>query len=506
MRSKKTLLNTIMALVEEFISIVCAFILPRLILQVYGSKYNGLTTSISQFLACAVLLRAGIGGATRAALYKPIAEGNKNKIDSIIKATDNFMKKIAMILLIAIVIMAIVYPFLVKNEFSWFFTFSLFIIIGASTFAESFFGITYLIFLQANQKLWVTSVLKSICMILNVIIAVVFLLNGASIHVVKLVSATIYVVYPIVLGIYVRKKYNINKDVEPDNSAISQRWDAFWHQVATFITNNTDVIVLTTFTNMLEVSVYSVYNMVTNSLKKIIFSFSNGLEAAFGNMIANNEEKSLKENVSLIEMIVYSISTIAYTCAILLIVQFVSVYTRGIKDVDYLRPVFAYILVLANFFYSIRMPYQLVIQAAGHYKQTKKGAMVEALINIIISIILVIKLGIVGVAIGTLVAMLFRTIQLSLYMSKNIVKRNQYITIIKMIISFIEGAIIIGIINLSHLNMPENYLQWALNALITGIISLTTVLIANAVIYHDDFINLITKMKNIFLKRGGKES
>lgn len=501
MRSKKTLLNTIMALVEEFVSIICAFILPRLILQVYGSKYNGLTTSISQFLACAVLLRAGIGGATRAALYKPIAERNKNKIDSIIKATDNFMKKIAIILLIGIILMGIVYPFLVKNEFSWFFTFSLFIIIGASTFAESFFGITYLIFLQANQKLWVTSVLKSICMILNVAIAVIFLLNGASIHIVKLVSATIYVIYPIVLSLYVKKKYNIDKNVKPDNRAISQRWDAFWHQVATFITNNTDVIVLTTFTNMLEVSVYSVYNMVTNSLKKIIFSFSNGLEAAFGNMIANNEKKTLAENLSLIEMIVYSISTIVYTCAILLIVQFVFVYTKGIQDVNYLRPAFAYFLVLANFFYSIRMPYQLVIQAAGHYKQTKNGAMTEALINIIISIILVIKLGIVGVAIGTFISMLFRTLQLSLYMSKNIINRSQFVTIFKIVISFIEGAIVIGVLNLIHLNMPENYFQWIINALIVGIISLMIVGLGNALIYHNDSRNLIRKMKNIFLKK-----
>ena len=36
----------------------------------------------------------------------------------------------------------------------------------------------------------------------------------------------------------------------------------FWHQVAIFINNNTDVMVVTVFTNMLEVSVYSVYHLV----------------------------------------------------------------------------------------------------------------------------------------------------------------------------------------------------------------------------------------------------
>ena len=178
MRGKKTVINTIMSLMHQIITIICGFILPRLILQRFGSQYNGLTTSITQFLSCAVLLRSGIGGATRAALYKPLAKKNKDEINSIMKATDKFMKKIGLILAISIVAFAIVYPFFVIDEFSWLFTFTLFIIIGASTFAESFFGITYLILLQADQKLWVSSLFNSLCYILNVILAAFFILNG----------------------------------------------------------------------------------------------------------------------------------------------------------------------------------------------------------------------------------------------------------------------------------------------------------------------------------------
>ena len=58
-----------------------------------------------------------------------------------------------------------IYPFFVKDDFEWFFSFSLFLIIGVSSFAESFFGITYLIVLQADQKLWISSLLKIICYI-----------------------------------------------------------------------------------------------------------------------------------------------------------------------------------------------------------------------------------------------------------------------------------------------------------------------------------------------------
>lgn len=47
---------------------------------------------------------------------------------------------------------------------------------------------------------------------------------------------------------------------------------------------------------------------------------------------------------------------------------------------------------------------------AGHYKETQYGAIAEAVVNIIVSVILVGTYGIVGVAIGTLLAMVVRSV------------------------------------------------------------------------------------------------
>ena len=215
MRGKKLAINTFCSLAQEFVSVICGFILPRLILASYGSKYNGLIASITQFLSCAVLLRAGIGGVTRAALYKPLAQEDHDSFCAIVNATDQYMKRIGLILAMLILGFATIYPVLVKNDFGWAFTFSLVLIIGASTFAESFFGITYLIVLQADQRLWVSSVMSIICTILNTVFASILILNHCSIHIVKIASAIVFVLYPIVLGSYVRKKYKIDKSVPP---------------------------------------------------------------------------------------------------------------------------------------------------------------------------------------------------------------------------------------------------------------------------------------------------
>lgn len=500
MRGKKVAINTICSLIQEMVSVICGFILPRLILASFGSKYNGLIASITQFLSCAVLLRAGIGGVTRAALYKPLAEKDHQSFCAIVNATDRYMKRIGLILALLICAFATFYPALVKNDFGWLFSFSLVIIIGASTFAESFFGITYLIILQADQRLWVSSVLSIICTILNTLVASILVLNHCSIHMVKMASAVVFVLYPLVLGSYVRKKYKIDKSIPPDYSAISQRWDAFWHQVAVFVMYNTDIMILTVFSNMLEVSVYSVYNMVMHGLKRVVVSFSGSQEAAFGDMIAKRENETLRQNVSVVENLMFSFCTIVYACTSLLILDFVRLYTNRITDVNYIRPVFAIIVVIANFFNGVRLPYQAVVEAAGHFKQTKNGAIFEPVMNIVLSIVLVLKYGLVGVAIGTLSATMFRTMQYSVYMSKHILKRSIFITIKHCAISAVEWGLVFFITNTFLKMEPMSYIQWIGKAIVITSISIVVVIGGNYLAFHKDTMLMLKKIRGLIRK------
>ena len=496
-RGKKATINTAMGLLEEFVSIICGLILPRLILSAFGSKYNGLTTSITQFLSCAILLRSGIGGATRAALYKPIANHDKVEFDSIIRATDLYLKKIGFVLLGLIICFATIYPFFVSDEFEYFFTFSLFVIIGLSSFAQTFFGITYLIVLQADQKIWVSTLSRSVCLILNVIIAAFLIRLHCSIHMVKLGSAAVFVAYPVVLSVYVKKHYQINAHAKPNNAAIAQRWDALWQQVSDFVSNNTGVMILTVFSNMLEVSVYSIYNIIINGIKKTVQSFSNGLEAAFGNMIAKNEERALRQNFGVIETLVYDMSTIVCVSATILILDFVKLYTHNVTDVDYIRPTFACTIILAQYFNGVRIPYQLVVQAAGHYKQTKKAAILEPIINITVSVLLVIKFGLVGVAIGTFVATLFRTIQYSYYMSHVLIKRNALIVAHRVLLSFAEAGLIIVVFNALPLPPAQDFTIWVVRACVCVVISVVIVSSGSFLFFRNDVKNLIVKVRNV---------
>lgn len=501
MRGKKAVINMLVALIGQILTIFCGLIIPRLIIQTFGSGVNGLTSSINQFLGYIILLEAGVGGVVRAALYKPLADKDIFSISGIIKATEKFFKVIAIIFIGYLFVLAIVFPLVVKDEFNFIFTFTLVLIIGISMFFQYYFGITYQILLQADQRQYVNSILQIITILLNAIL-VVFLINwGASIQIVKLTSALVFILRPMILNIYVKRKYKIINKCDANNEAIKQRWDGLGHHIAYLLHNNTDIVLLTIFSNVKEVSVYSVHFMVVSSIKTLIVTFSSGLEAAFGNMIVKNEKDTLERNFRMFEFFIFTATTILFISTAFAIIPFISLYTEGVNDVNYYRPVFAYLLIAAEAIYCIRIPYNAVILAAGHYKQTKKGAFLEAGINIVISLICVNIYGIVGVALGTLFAMLYRTLEYAVYLSKNILKRNIKHFLKRCIIYFFTAVLIIVVNNLGDFGSVNSYLEWFLYGVKITLLSTIITLSVGIIFYYNDMKNLLKSIKRIFLKK-----
>ena len=506
MRTKKAIINTFAGLLYEAVALICGMILPRLILSAFGSSYNGITTSITQFLSVIALLRSGIGGVTRAALYKPLSEKDTVEISKILRATEIFMRRVALIFLGFLIIFSFIYPVFVNEEFDWFFSASLVLILGISTFTQYYFGFTYQMLLNADQRQCVTSFVHIITTVLNTIVAAVLIRFGAGIHAVKLGSAFCFALNPIIISSYTKRKYRLIHNVEPDNHAISQRWDAFAHQVANFVNTNTDVMVLTVFTNIREVSVYSVYYLVINGLSRLLRNTIPGVAAAFGDMIAKGQTELMRKNFKVFELVVYSLSTVLFVTCGLMLVPFVMIYTNGVYDVDYQRPLFAIIISVAAFFGCARIPYQHVVEAAGHYRQTKRGAFIEALLNISLSVISVFKLGLIGVSIGTLAATFFRTVQYATYLSKNIIIRSNWIFIKHIVMSFLITIATYYIYSMLPLPKITNYYQWTISAFICFVVVLVLQVVFSLVFYREDSKNLIKKLYGTLERRRKNET
>ena len=496
---KRIIYNITSSLILEVVSVICAFILPRMIISGFGSEYNGIVSSVTQFLSVVTLLRSGVGGVTRAALYKPLVDNDTYKISAIINATERFMRKIACIFAAFLLVFAAGYPLLVAAEFEWFYSFTLVLILGLSTIAQYYFGITYQFLLSSDQRSYIYYILQTIATILNTIFSVLLINAGVEFRLMKLISALVFAAIPIALYWYVHKKYTIIKTVPADDSCIKQRWDAFVHQIAAFIHTNTDLMLLTLFSNLYQVSVYSIYNMVTTGVKKFVTVFTSGIESTIGKMIAAKDPQ-LKDFIDLYEFGINVISVVVFGCTAVLITPFMRIYTTNITDAEYIQPFLGYWLVLGSFFACIRLPYQSMVESAGFFRETRKGAIIEALLNIGLSLALIVPLGSVGVAVGTAFATAFRTLQYALFSAKHILKRSYFHFAKRAIVTAINTlAILIPYfvfrVDIFLMSNTSSFFSWVIEAFVIFTIFSLVTLFINSIAYRKVLINFVRFFK-----------
>ena len=308
-RGQKALIN------YQLVYFVCGLILPRFILSYFGSGYNGIVSSITQFLGYISILTMGIAGPTRVALYKVLAGNDQVGISGIVNATERYMRKVGMVLLAYIGAMVFVYPYIANTNMPKEEIALLVLIVGAQSFATYFFGITYQILLTADQRQYVYNMIATVATILNLVLAIILMEAGCNIFAVKLGSALVYILVPIVLAAYVRRQYSIDKKVPQDKTALKGRWDAMWHSLANIVHNGVSGAALTVFADVKLLSVYSVYYLVINGLYKILSVFTNSLEAAFGNMLAKKEVDLTDKHLETYEFFMFTFVSLVFSCS-----------------------------------------------------------------------------------------------------------------------------------------------------------------------------------------------
>lgn len=506
-RKQKLMLNSTTSMMYQIVTLICGFILPRMFLSTYGSAVNGLVSSITQFLGFITLCEMGVGAVVQSALYKPLADNDIQNISKIVRSSENFFKKIAYIFIIYIIALIVVYPSMTLDEFDYLYTIFLIIVMSISTFAQYYFGMTYRLLLSADQLAFIHFIIHSITTILNTLMSMLLMYFGCGIHIVKLVTSLIYLLQPLCISIVAKKRYTLDRNIVLTDEPIKQKWNGLAQHIAAVVLGNTDTVVLTLFSTLENVSIYAVYNLVVNGIKQVILSLTNGMQAMIGNMIAKNETQTLDKTFTLYEWIIHTGVTIIFSITAFLLVPFVSVYTKGITDADYIAPTFAIIITLAQASYCLRLPYNVVVLAAGHYKETQWSAIIEAVINVVVSIILVNTHGLVGVAVGTIIAMVYRTCYLAFYLRKNIINRSIHHFIKHVFVDILTVILYACFMSqtTSFYQMNElTYISWIGLAIKVGITFVLLAIPVNLFAYRELCLNLIKqispKITGIFKK------
>lgn len=493
MRNIKLAWNTLSGLLLQVTTVICGFILPRAILSRYGSEVNGLVNSVAQFLQMIAFLELGVGAVIQSALYKPLADEDSQKISEVIASGSSFFRKLGAILVVYVAVLMVAFPVLVDDTFGFAYTASLILAMSISHFARYYFGIIDSLLLDADQQAYVLNLVDIIALIVNTALCYLLVTLGYSIQVVKFTTAGIFLATPIAARLYIRRNYSIDRKCKFTVDPVEQKWNGVAQHIAAIVLDSTDVAVLSIFATMSDVSVYSVYLLVVSGIKNLILSCCSGIGSLFGELWAKEEREELDRYFGISQWAVHVVSLFVWCCTYKLIIPFVMIYTEGVTDVNYNVPLFAALICIAYMLYCLRLPFNEMILAAGHYRNTQGIFIGAAAINLVLSILAVRRWGLVGVTVGTIVAMLYQMLHMGYYVIRRL-KVHSFMAFLKQIAFDVAGILLVLYVTAGLSGEAATWLGWILLAVKHAVVIAICILGMGIVCYNKVFRGILRKI------------
>ena len=477
-RTRSALINIISNCAYQVVNTVVNIILPRLIIGSFGSVINGLITTVKQIMGYVQLVGAGISESTVVSLYEPLDKKDEKKISSIYNAVGKTFNRAGCIFSLISALVATVYPLLISVEgLSYPLVVLLILIISISGLSEFLLIGKYRALLTADQKIFVVNIAQIIGALGSTLLAVAMLKLGFGIVVVQFAAAMTYALRIAVLSLYIRKHYGyLDKTAAPDASATSRRGAATVHSLATLVIFGSQTIFISHFCGFAEASVYGVYNLVFTGINTLISTVSTGMLAGMGSLLVADDKERVRGVYEIYELVFQIITYTVYMTTILMILPFVKIYTSGFVDADYIRPEFVLPLALMGLLNCLRTPGSTVINAKGHYAETKNRALIEAAICLVGQLALVNLFGVVGVILGTAAAFVYRAPDIIIYSNRRILERSP----LKSFARAARFALPFALAYLVAMKLqitPAGYFEWALYAAVVAVASFASLFV-----------------------------
>ena len=420
--------NLLSGVLYQVVLIALSFLLPRLYLENFGSEVNGVLSTIKQIFAYMVLLESGIGLATTQALYKPVAEENHNKISSVISATHSYYVKVGIIYAIIVLLIAFAYEYIVPTSIESGLIFGIIILTALPNLFSYFMQTKYRILLEVDGRKYVITNSETILQLVSNIAKIVVILLTNNLLLMQLSYCILSLLQLFYIYIHAKKRYKwLSVKTEPDYEAISQRKSVLVHQVSGMVFNNTDVLLLSFLCDFKVVSVYTIYNIFFSQVQTFITSIISGFSFALGQMFHTDREKFMK--VYNVYETLYIMSTfIIYTLMAVFLLPLIQIYTKGINDANYTNALLVILFVVMNLLANGKLPSNHVLEYSGKFEETRSHAIWEMIVNIAVSIVSILKWGICGAIIGTIVALLYRSVMMIYYSNKKVLDRRMFHT------------------------------------------------------------------------------
>lgn len=418
---KRAILNFSVSTLYQVINLLVGLIVPKFYTEIFGSVYNGLNQSVSQIMSLLAVLQFGISAASIQMMFHPIAENDGRTIAAIYWDTGRQYRKMGYVFLSVIAPIIIVFPFVLQEDLPYGIVVAFLLFRTVSSAMEYFFQAKYSVIMVAHNLSFMIYFFNIILLLTSTVLHLLVLFTVKSILLYQLIAVATTLLRFAIVGTYVRRKFPYLQDYKKEKLQLdrpSQRKDVLVSEIAGMAIDSTALLILSSFSSLVHASIYSVYHFVVMGLWSVLSSCREAVFAGIGRLYFESIEQ-FKNKMDGFETLYLSLAFYLYSVCIVLFRSFIEIYTANM-DVPYYYAGLPILFVLARLTVSMRIPSIVAVNTAGHFKQVKNYAVIEAVINLTVSLALVKPLGIYGVLLGTLAGAVYRTPVLVHYVNKNI--------------------------------------------------------------------------------------
>ncbi len=487
--------NLLSGILYQIVLIALSFLLPRLYLENFGSEVNGVLSTIKQIFVYMFLLESGVGLATTQALYKPVAEKDHGKVSSVISATNNYYCKIGLIYGGIVLLIALAYEYVVPTSVEPGVIFGIVILTALPALFSYFVQAKYRILLEVDGRKYVITNSETVLQLLSNVAKILVILLTSNLLLMQLSYCILSLLQLLYTYIHAKKRYKwLDVKAQPDYEAISQRKSVLVHQISGVVFNNTDVLLLSFLCDFKVVSVYTIYNIFFSQVQTFITSIILGFSFALGQMFHTDRAKFMKV-YNVYETFYIMATFVIYTLMAVFLLPLIQIYTKGINDANYTNVYLVFLFVIMNLLSNGKLPSNHVLEYSGKFEETRSHAIWEMVINIVVSIVAIIKWGICGAIVGTIIALLYRGTMMIYYSNKKVLERGMFNTYKIWLVNSGVFALVMVIFFVDSFS-GLSFAHLLVKGIIHSLWIVPLYLVANFVFFKGAFKNLIELWRN----------
>ncbi len=410
-RTQRSARNAVWTLLARIVTLVLGFVSRMIFLKFLTTEYLGINGLFSNILTMLSLAELGVGNAIQFSLYKPIKEGDDEKIKSLMRIYQNAYRAIALFVVVAGVAILPFLDFIIEEKPNIPESLTVIYLLFIANSAVSYLFSYKQTLLHADQNAYIVTICNSVTAIAqNVVhLIVLFLTRNFMVYLTSTIVCTF--LNNVFISIYVDKKYPylLEKNIKPlekeEKKIIFRDVKALSiSKIAGVACNGTDNIIITKLLGLASVGLASNYTLIINTMSNMIYAMLSGMTGSVGNLNADSDvkqRKSIFDQMFLMSYLVYGCIT---TCIIVLVNQFVGEVWLGKEFIVSYATIIS--LMLIGFQSGMNFTAYTFRTTLGYFDEVKYIYVLTAVINIGLSILMGKWIGLSGVYFATVLSKL----------------------------------------------------------------------------------------------------